>query len=322
MSASSYGNAADVIASSPTRRGINIFTSEDAPVVAVNDGVIQKSGNSEKLGNYVVLEDAYGNRYTYAKLGKIVRDHREVVMPTGTRSGCRSTPRTSVPGSSPTPGATAPGSESDARNEVDSAAATGSDGTLKSGIEGYRGTVIGRVGAGADGVDPHINFSISPAGRGAPRIDPKPILDGWKLLEATAIYRAKGKNPFAAEARQRRGPAALQGGAAAARARRRPPRHLRLRAQRHRQRADRPPSARDARVPRREGLRPDDHLAQVRPRRSSPRAATSPTTAPATRSTSPPSTASRSSATRARARSPTWCSRRCSACRARWPRRS
>jgi len=39
---------------------------------------------------------------------------------------------------------------------------------------------------------------IRPAGRGAPRIDPKPILDGWKLLEATAIYRAKGKNPFSA----------------------------------------------------------------------------------------------------------------------------
>ena len=30
------------------------------------------------------------------------------------------------------------------------------------------------------------------AGRAA--IDPKPILDGWKLLEATAIYRANGEN--------------------------------------------------------------------------------------------------------------------------------
>ena len=39
-------------------------------------------------------------------------------------------------------------------------------------------------------------FEIRPAGRGAPRIDPKPILDGWKLLESTAIYRAAGKNPF------------------------------------------------------------------------------------------------------------------------------
>jgi hypothetical protein len=40
----------------------------------------------------------------------------------------------------------------------------------------------------------HVDFSIRPAGRGAPRIDPKPILDGWKLLEATAIYRASGRN--------------------------------------------------------------------------------------------------------------------------------
>ena len=39
-------------------------------------------------------------------------------------------------------------------------------------------------------------FEIRPAGRGAPRIDPKPILDGWKLLESTAIYRAAGRNPL------------------------------------------------------------------------------------------------------------------------------
>ena len=56
---------------------------------------------------------------------------------------------------------------------------------------------LARVAGASDSVDPHINFSIRPAGRGAPRIDPKPILDGWKLLEATAIYRANGKNPFA-----------------------------------------------------------------------------------------------------------------------------
>ena len=57
--------------------------------------------------------------------------------------------------------------------------------------------MIARMGGGEGGVDPHINFSIRPAGAGAPRIDPKPILDGWKLLEATAIYRANGKSPFA-----------------------------------------------------------------------------------------------------------------------------
>jgi hypothetical protein len=30
-------------------------------------------------------------------------------------------------------------------------------------------------------------------------IDPKPILDGWKLLESTAIYRAAAVNPFTAK---------------------------------------------------------------------------------------------------------------------------
>jgi hypothetical protein len=41
---------------------------------------------------------------------------------------------------------------------------------------------------------PHMYFEIQPAGKGAPKIDPKPILDGWKLLESTAVYRASGKN--------------------------------------------------------------------------------------------------------------------------------
>ena len=39
-----YGNAAEVISSSPTPRGINIFSKQGAPVVAVNDGVIRKLG--------------------------------------------------------------------------------------------------------------------------------------------------------------------------------------------------------------------------------------------------------------------------------------
>ena len=49
---------------------------------------------------------------------------------------------------------------------------------------------------GGDELGPNVKFEIRPAGRGAPRIDPKPILDGWKLLESTAIYRSKKTNPF------------------------------------------------------------------------------------------------------------------------------
>ena len=66
-----FGNAAEVISSSPTRRGIDIFSREGAPVVAVNDGVITDIGKSKELGRYMVLRDAYGNRFTYAKLGEV-----------------------------------------------------------------------------------------------------------------------------------------------------------------------------------------------------------------------------------------------------------
>jgi murein DD-endopeptidase MepM/ murein hydrolase activator NlpD len=61
------------------------------------------------------------------------------------------------------------------------------------------GTVLGRIGKAEAGKAPHLLFEIRPAGRGAPRVDPKPILDGWKLLESTAIYRAAKKNPFVGE---------------------------------------------------------------------------------------------------------------------------
>jgi hypothetical protein len=68
---------------------------------------------------------------------------------------------------------------------------------LIAGRKVIAGTVLGRIGTTSDRVAPHVHFEIRPSGRGAPRIDPKPILDGWKLLEATAIYRAKGRNPLA-----------------------------------------------------------------------------------------------------------------------------
>ena len=67
---------------------------------------------------------------------------------------------------------------------------------LKAGAIVLAGTILGRVGPAAGGKASHMEFMIQPAGRGAPQIDPKPILDGWKLLEATAVYRASGVDPF------------------------------------------------------------------------------------------------------------------------------
>jgi len=222
----SYGDAAEVISSSPTPRGINIFAAADSPVVAVNDGVIRKMGHSEQLGNFVVLEDAYGNRYTYAALGELVRDERRVVMPSGEekrlpvesenlRPRLHALPgRVESDGAPQADGSLSPEEEiasgengaaaedaapqQDETEEAVSEEVRKSNGSLEVGSKVIAGTVLSHVAASDDGTDPHINFSIRPAGKGAPRIDPKPILDGWKLLEATAIYRAKGKNPFTA----------------------------------------------------------------------------------------------------------------------------
>jgi hypothetical protein len=67
---------------------------------------------------------------------------------------------------------------------------------LKVGSIVIGGTILGRIGAAGKDVASHIGFAIQPAGKGAPQIDPKPILDGWKLLQATAVYRANRIDPF------------------------------------------------------------------------------------------------------------------------------
>ena len=42
-------------------------------MVAVNDGTIKKIGHNKQLGNYIVLQDNYGNRFTYAQLGHVAK---------------------------------------------------------------------------------------------------------------------------------------------------------------------------------------------------------------------------------------------------------
>ena len=55
----------------PTRQAVSIYSDPGAPVIASADGRIQSMGHDKKRGNYVVLEDVYGNRYTYAGLGSL-----------------------------------------------------------------------------------------------------------------------------------------------------------------------------------------------------------------------------------------------------------
>ena len=252
-------NAANLVEDSVTRRGIDIFAREGSPVVAVNDGVIKKIGRSRELGRYVVLQDVYGNRFTYAHLGSVSQSYPVPKEDAGTEqhaqaiSGERqeadapgvgrpparhvrlgrerqvaksdsaaAAPRPTIPlkerlfAHPDRPNARVAGGEDqilNSKGKLDGFTTfrnyfsrafglNAKDVRLKSLQEGSRvigGTILGRIGRTVEGKAAHVYFEIRPVGRGAPRIDPKPILDGWKLLEATAIYRAAGENALYGE---------------------------------------------------------------------------------------------------------------------------
>jgi hypothetical protein len=266
-------NAANVIGSDTNRQGIDIFSRRGAPVVSVNDGVVKKLGVSKKLGNYIVLQDVYGNQYTYGNLGRISSLYPIPKSDLGKLRTAAKAIQANHPQADPKP--TAPASagrqlDTAAVNAAASAAkgkaarvparpkSVGKQRTaasapqapavererlfahptrpqakksggleqvlltkakrgaystfngssrplrfdpkrmrltrLRTGSHVVGGTVLGRVAAPTATKASHIYFQIRPAGKGAPMIDPKPILDGWKLLEATAIYRASGRN--------------------------------------------------------------------------------------------------------------------------------
>ena len=169
------------------------------------------------------------------------------------------------------------------------------------------------MGRPAAGGGARLTFSIRPAGKGAPKIDPKPILDGWKLLEATAIYRASGRNVLYGK-----GDTVSVGQVLLW------PKRLLERRVLSDERVEIYACGRDdiksGQVDRRvlatleylaeSGLSPTVTSLKSRPRLLHERPATCPSTAPATPWTSPRSTASRSSVTRRRA---AWPSRRCAA---------
>lgn len=269
-------NAAETIGTDSSQ-GTNIFAKQGSPVIAVNDGKIVKVGTNDKqLGNYVELQDATGNIYTYAHLGSVPKTYpvpkpvritagqiaKELSLPsakptqaaTAGQQGGAPTVKVAKPSSGGSQTVTLPSTAappapqvSDA-SQADSSAvdqssplvkerlfadphrpgsyAAGGDLQIKnagpaiSSFENYfsdvlhlgrnqytlkplqkgaivvAGTILGRIGPGTPQLAPHVQFLVRPAGKNAPYIDPKPILDGWKLLEATAVYRAAGVNPF------------------------------------------------------------------------------------------------------------------------------
>ena len=260
------------------RTGIDIYAKAGAPVIAVQDGKVVGLGRSKKLGNYLRLQDAYGNTYTYSGLARIVTSY-PVPKPTSESAAQIARdlahPRAQRPDNAPTAPATAgsqplpspakaakavltsgatpptpPAAEPAPAPAADigQVAALVLDGAqlfsnqsapgvagfpgalaapgssvglpagqsfnayftdvfglnrndvvlrhLRVGSKVIGGTILGRIGVTQAAMAPHVLFQIRPAGKNAPLIDPKPILDGWVLLARTSIYRARGQNPF------------------------------------------------------------------------------------------------------------------------------
>ena len=187
------------------RRGSHLYARAGAPVIAVADGRLRKVGRTRRLGNFVQLQDVYGNIYTYAHLERVARTYP--VAKRRTLPGRPTSDRQPLRGAGP-PGApakqrlfanparpdahTAGGALQLRAAVVQSRArAAARAGRLRAGARVTAGTVLGWVGRARTGRGPYLRFEIRPAGPRAPRIDPVPILDGWKLLESTGIYRAR-----------------------------------------------------------------------------------------------------------------------------------
>jgi hypothetical protein len=258
-------NAAMPVEANTSRRGINIYAKAGSAAIATQDGRVVEIGKTKRLGQFIQIQDVYGNTYTYAQLKKVAVAY---AVPKAEKvSKAQVAKELGLPKKDPKPTqAASAGSQPKAASAKKSAAQTiasaqtarskvtvvgstrvnvskerafanpsrpasykqggeeqllnrefqaggtsyqaqftkvlGLDAKnvtikkLKVGSKVVAGTVLGRVGKTQKHVASHLLFEIRPAGKGAPRIDPKPILDGWKLLESTAIYRAAGKNPF------------------------------------------------------------------------------------------------------------------------------
>jgi murein DD-endopeptidase MepM/ murein hydrolase activator NlpD len=221
----------NVVNDNPARNGLAIFSDRGAPALAVNDGRIERIGHNRRYGSYVVLRDVYGNQYTYAGLGSVAKVYavpKKNPGPSGNEAkavAANSSNNTAGGEGGPKlvtkprifahPARGRSKAAGGLEQMFDAEASNGGNfqtyghvftaglglnsknatlRRLQAGSRVIGGTVLGTVGRPDPKQAAHMNFMIRPAGKGAPRIDPKPILDGWKLLESTAIYRAKGQN--------------------------------------------------------------------------------------------------------------------------------
>ncbi len=124
--------------------GTTIYSEVDAPVIAVQDGEVVQIGDSAQLGHFVSLQDAYGNTYTYAKLGSVAQLY-PVLRPHDAKDSSVQAGKTEEPTephpTGPASAGTQPGSgQSAAEGAATSALALGSGGALEAAAPGSEAT--------------------------------------------------------------------------------------------------------------------------------------------------------------------------------------
>ncbi|HEY7935183.1 MAG TPA: lytic murein transglycosylase [Solirubrobacteraceae bacterium] len=203
----------------------HLIGSSGGPVVAVEDGRVASLGTSHRLGRYLTLRDVYGDVFTYAGLGNIAPTYKlpktsSDAVPQAASTGAQSAgdPTPKLPASAghqpvspqPSQGESAasaaqsvpvgkvrlfahPNNPEAIAVTARSARSTSHDGwlALRRGSVLAQGTVIGHLGAGGDA---QLRFAIRPAGDQS-TIDPRPIIENWKQLNAALHPRgAKGNS--------------------------------------------------------------------------------------------------------------------------------
>jgi Transglycosylase SLT domain len=153
--------AGSASAAGPTVTGASLTAEQGAAVVAVQHAEVLQTGRSARLGRFIELRDAYGDTYTYAHLGRVLKRY----------ALAQATP--------------------DSRTRAYRGA---SNATLRAGTWVAAGTVLGNVPSGASGAQVQFLFEIAPPGAG--KIDPRPVLQGWQLLGETQGNPQEGAQPL------------------------------------------------------------------------------------------------------------------------------
>lgn len=204
----------------------DLTSAPNASVVAVEDGRVEKIGDSRRLGKYVVLRDVYGDVFTYAGLGSIASTYslaKSASEPTKSPVVEAASSRAPTPTQPASAGAQSPATQH-AETSLQSSLLSSDLGQLslsllpkEQTLAGTRnpaavahtarkaqqsttpqkvplrrgsvvasGTVLGHVGVPSGDRDGHLRFAIRPAGDTS-TIDPGPVLANWKQLQ-TALH--------------------------------------------------------------------------------------------------------------------------------------